>query len=376
MRRVLYVSANAVPGGAERATMLMVASHDRRRYEPGVLFFGQGPLVDEARALGARAHVLGSPMRLRNPLSVRAAIAETARLIRTEAYAVVHSCMSYAHLVGGAAAALAGVPAVLYQHGPLGTWMDGAATLVRCDRILVNSEFTAAEQRTRAWRRRPITLAPYGIDLHLTEDERTRFRDAVNAEHGLAPDAPVVGIIARFDPWKGIDVAIRAVAPLLREHPALRFMVIGGQYRDFHPTYGEQLRALVEREAVASQVIFTGFRMDVRPYYARLSALVHCSLQPEPFGLTIIEAMASAVPVVAARGGGPAEIVEEGVDGLLHTAGNEEELRAAVVRVLDDRCLRESMVAAGLRKVEARYRPAAMMEIIERVYDDVLEGAA
>ena len=50
--RVLYVMPNAVPGGAERATMLMIASHDRDRYEPGVLFFSQGPLVGDARMPG------------------------------------------------------------------------------------------------------------------------------------------------------------------------------------------------------------------------------------------------------------------------------------------------------------------------------------
>jgi glycosyltransferase involved in cell wall biosynthesis len=376
MHRVLYLMANAVPGGAERATMLMLGSHRRERYEPGVLFFSNGPLVEEARQLGIRVHVLQRPMRLRNPLSVAIAISETASIIREHRYSLVHSCMSYPHLVGEVAARLAGVPAVLYQHGPVGTWMDGAATLVQCDRILVNSQFTAAEQRRCDWRTRDVTVAPYGIDLAIGDADRARLREWVNREHHLDVDAPLLGIIARFDPWKGIDIALRAVAPLLRARPTLRFLVVGGQYRHFHPTYGDQLHAIVREEGVEAQVIFTGYRLDVRPYYARLTGLVHASLQPEPFGLTIIEAMAARVPVIAARGGGPAEIIDEGVDGLLHTAGNVDELRAAMGRLLDDEPLRRSMIEAGSRKVEARYRPSSMMRTIEGVYDELLEDAA
>jgi glycosyltransferase involved in cell wall biosynthesis len=255
--------------------------------------------------------------------------------------------------------------------------MDGMATLLRCDHILVNSGFTADEQRIRSWRSRPITVVPYGTDVRFMSDsERLKMRAAVNAEHSISPDAPVIGMMARFDPWKGIDVSLRAAAPLLRERPELRFVLVGGQYRHFHAEYGEYLRALVAHEGIAGQVIFAGFRMDVRPYLARMTVLVHSSRQPEPFGLTIIEAMASGVPVVAARGGGAAEIVEPGVDGLLHTPGNETELREELRVILDKASLRMAFSAAGLRKVDERYRPASMMQIIEAVYDEVIGSPA
>lgn len=376
MRRVLYVMPNAVPGGAERVTMLMLAHHDLQRYEPGVLFFNDGPLVGEARALRIRTHVLGRPLRLRDPFSVGAAIAESSRLIRDEQYALLHSCMSYGHLIGGSAAARAHVPAVLYQHGPLGGWMDGAATVLRCDHILTNSAFSADAQRAHSWRQRPVTVAPCAVDLTIPDDERANLVGEVNAEHGLSPDTAVVGIVARFDPLKGIDVAIRAVAPLLRHRQTMRFMVIGGQYNHFYPECEGELRALVASEGIGQQVIFAGYRANVRPYYARLDALVNASLQPEGFGLTIIEAMAAGVPVIAPRVGGPAEIVDDGVDGLLHTPGDEAALRNALMRILDDEPFRRSMIAAGHSKVERRYRPHAMMSVIEQVYDQLLQDAA
>ena len=366
--RVLYVMPNAVPGGAERATMLMLASHDRDRYEPGVLFFSDGPLVGDARSLGLDVHVLPRKVRLSRPWSVRTAIAEGCRIVSDGGFSLVHSCMAYAHLIGGAIAWQSGVPGVLYQHGPLGAWMDSAATLLRCDRILVNSAFTAASSartpgapvRSR-WRHMASTCrATHG-------QERADLQAEVNARHGIPPDAPVIGLMARFDPWKGIDVALRAAAPLLRSRPELRFIVVERQYRHFHPEYGPLLRALVESEGIDHQVIFAGFQMDVRAYLARMTVLVHSSLQPEPFGLTIIEAMAAGVPVVAAQGGGAAEIIESGVDGLFHSPGNELELRAALQMLLDDASLRDSFAYAGLLKVEKQYRPSHMMRVVEGV---------
>jgi glycosyltransferase involved in cell wall biosynthesis len=251
--------------------------------------------------------------------------------------------------------------------------MDGAATLLRCDRILANSAFTAEGQQAQSWRSRRITVAPYGIDLQcLTDRERDEWRALIDARHAIPTNAPVVGIMARFDPWKGIDVALQAMAPLLRSHPERRFLIVGGQYRHFHPGYGEILAALAEREGVRNQVVFAGFQMDVRPYLARMTVLVHASVQAEPFGLTIIEAMASGVPVVAARAGGAAEIIDEGVDGLFHTPGNQTELREALHTLLSDAALRDKYVRAGLRKVESRYRPQSMMRVIEGVYDELL----
>ena len=93
--RVLYVMPNAVPGGAERATMLMLASHDRDRYEPGVLFFGDGPLVDGARSPGLGVHVLSRKMRLSRPWSVRTAVEEGCRIVSDGGLSLVHSCMAY-----------------------------------------------------------------------------------------------------------------------------------------------------------------------------------------------------------------------------------------------------------------------------------------
>lgn len=375
MTRILYLLPSAHPGGAERATMRMLAAHRHSRYERGVAFFSDGPLVAEARAMGIDTHLLTKPPRLRHPWSLHGAAAEVADLIRRGSYAIVHSCMSYTHVVGGLAAWMADVPAVMFQHGPVGSWTDRAVTLLRCDRILVASRFMAAEQQARSWRTREITVAPYAVDLHIDAAERASLRALVQERHGLTDDAVVLGILARFDPWKGLDFAVRALAPLLRQNSRLRLMIVGGQYRQFYPHYADLLRATARDEGLIDQVVFAGYQLDVRPYYARLDALLHTSIQPEPFGLTIVEAIAAGVPVIAADAGGPPEIIEDGVDGLLYRPADDAGLRDAVARLLNEAPLRARLSEAGLAKVAARYRPEVMMPALDAVYRQLCEPA-
>lgn len=375
MKKVLYLMPSAFPGGAERATMRMLAAHPLSAFNRGVVFFDDGPLVGEARELGVATHLLTAPPRLSRPWTIYQAASECAALVTAGRYCLVHSCMSYTHLVGGLAASMAGVPAVLFQHGPVGSWTDGAATMVRCDHILVASTFMSQQQRQRSWRDRHISITPYSVDLSIAAGERAPLRAIVSAKHDIPPDAFVIGLLARFDPWKGIDFALRALAPLLRQRQRVRLMIVGGQYRHFYPGYGDRLRRIAEEEGILEQVIFAGFQLDVRPYYARLDALLHASIQEEPFGLTIVEGMAAEVPVVAADGGGPREIVADGIDGLLYEPANEAALRAAVMRLLDEPGLIARLVSAGAAKVEARYRAQTMMASLAAVYGQLCTSA-
>jgi glycosyltransferase involved in cell wall biosynthesis len=197
----------------------------------------------------------------------------------------------------------------------------------------------------------------------------------VTRAHEIPDDAFVIGLLARFDPWKGIDFALRALAPLLRHRDGLRLLIVGGPYRHFYPEYGAVLRSIAGEEGVLDRVIFAGFQLDVRPYYARLDALLHASVQPEPFGLTIVEGMAAEVPVIAADAGGPREIINSGVDGLLYRPADEAALREAVLRLLDDGAFRTGLATAGAATVSSRYRATALMSRLDAVYRQLCEPA-
>src|SRR5688572_5424649 len=145
-------------GGAERITMLLLTHHDRSRCEPVVFFLNGGSLVDDVKALGLPTHVLGTPLHLRHPRQVAAAAGALRRLLRQERIDLIHSCMSYTHIIAGLGNLGLGLPSVLFQHGPAGGWLDRAASVFPVSRVIANSRHTLAQQRAVSLRRHPIEV--------------------------------------------------------------------------------------------------------------------------------------------------------------------------------------------------------------------------
>jgi glycosyltransferase involved in cell wall biosynthesis len=159
---------------------------------------------------------------------------------------------------------------------------------------------------------------------------------------------PTIGVVGRLAPWKGQDVFLDAFAQAFRG-ANVRARIIGSALFG-EDAYAESLRRQAEQLGIAGQVEFRGFREDVWAELRELEVLVHCSVRPEPFGQVVLEGMAASVPVIAAAAGGPAELITDGVDGVLTTPGDSAALAAAMRRLIDDPDLREQLAAAGRRR--------------------------
>jgi glycosyltransferase involved in cell wall biosynthesis len=152
------------------------------------------------------------------------------------------------------------------------------------------------------------------------------------------PQAPAgvvrVGLVATYARWKGHDVFLQAIAQLVAAQPAsqARFYVVGGP---IYHTQGSQfseaeLRAMVRSLGIEAHVGFIRFQEDPVEIYRGLDIVVHASTRPEPFGLTIVEAMACGKPVVVAQAGGAAELFTHDHDAVGVPPGRPEQLAAAL----------------------------------------------
>jgi glycosyltransferase involved in cell wall biosynthesis len=148
------------------------------------------------------------------------------------------------------------------------------------------------------------------------------------------------GVVGRLAPWKGQDLFLRAFA---RAFPAgqEQAVLIGGALFG-EDDYADELPRLAGNLGIAGRVEFRGHRQDVWSELSRLDVLVHSSVTPEPFGQVILEGMAAGVPVIAAGAGGPAEILQHDVTGILYEPSDEVDLAASMQR-LADRSLRERL---------------------------------
>ena len=195
-----------------------------------------------------------------------------------------------------------------------------------------------------------VVRIPLGTDL-LQFQPDPAVRAAVRQELGFGPEVILLGTIGNFVPAKGVEVAIQAFQALAGRpipHPVALVVVGDGPGRP-------GIEALVSSVRDSPGVVrLAGFRLDINRCMAAIDVLLHTP-RIEAFGLVVIEAMATGLPVVATRVGGVPELVRDGSTGLLAESAQPESLADALQRLLNDRNLRASMGAEGRRVAVAEY---------------------
>lgn len=365
----MYVLANAQLGGAEKITLLMMQHHSAA-YEPLALYLNDGPLIQVTRDAGIETHALDRALRLSRPWQVVAATHRLGTLIRTERVDIVHSCMTYPHILAAPAARLSGIPAVMFAHGPVGGNFDRMASLLPTAMVIANSRYTAQKFAAVTLRRLVVETVHLATALHYDDRQAQLDRIAIEREYGLSAQHIVIGLMSRLDPNKGVLFAVASLAPLLRKHAHLRVMIVGGTFGKFHTEHEAMIKRLVKDEGIEQAVIFTGFKQDVRAQLARFDIFLNPSFD-EGFGLSVIEAMTYGKPVFASRVGGIPEIIEHETNGLLFKVGDHRDLSECAQRLIDGEALRSTLGTAGSRTVEERFRPPLMMARLEALYDRI-----
>lgn len=322
----------ALGGGEQMLRQLLLRGRDDG-IEWIVVFLRSGPMVEEARALGVEVHLLEAG-RFRNLIRRLSVIRRIVHLVRARGVDFCFGWMVAGQITAGFAALIAHVPCVWYQVGtPRPDWLDRMATALPACGVLVLSRAGEVAQR-RIWPSRPIRLVYPGTPLDALDAVRRIPPIELRAKLMLPPAGPLVGIVGRLQRWKGMHVFLDAVAILGRSHPDIHAVIVGGPH-ETEPGYGDELRDQARALDVAGAVTFAGFQPNAAEWMQAMDVVVHAS-DDEPFGIVVIEAMALGKPVVAGAGGGPAEIVTHGQNGLLAAFGDAAALAAAIERYLAD----------------------------------------
>jgi glycosyltransferase involved in cell wall biosynthesis len=375
-RRVLLVSPSAKPGGAERALAGVARHLPEYGWQVSALLLENGPLAGWLEAAGCSCVVLPAH-RTREVHRSLITVGRLARLVRSTRADVVLSNMDKGHVFGGLASALVGRPAVLWQHGipsnrhriPSGRLEKVAAIIPKASVIASCNLAVAAQQRvTRA----PVRKVAPGIAVNEVAAALGRGSE-LRATLGWEGKT-VIGIVGRLQPWKGQEVFLQAAALLARKRPDLQFCVVGGAILGWEGSYEADLHAYAEHDpALGDRVYFTGHQEDVYPWMDALDIVVHASFG-EPFGLVLVEAMALAKPLVATDEGGPSEIVEDGVSGLLVRPGDPEALVWALRRILDEVGLSDRLTT-GARARANEFTEETMAAGVAAVLDEVVQSS-
>jgi glycosyltransferase involved in cell wall biosynthesis len=360
--KVLHVITGLDAGGAELQLAMILR---RTRHESDVVtLYNPGPVADMITAQGTTVRNIGMQRNTELPALMR-----LRKLIKDGQYDVVHAHLYRAQVYARPAARLAGTPVVLTTEHSIGETHIERRKMTRSVRALylsseMFSDATIAvsdivKDRLVRWGVRPgkVTIIPNGVDTdELGFDAEARER--VRAQFGISPHTYVIGALGRLDPNKRVDLTMEAAAPMLGEK--CKILVIGrGEDQP-------RLEAAAKRLGVTEHVIFGGYQSDTTAMLAAFDLYVAASLQ-ETFGLSVLEALASGLPVLYTTC--PA------LDGIQTerarmVAGTADALRDEIRKEFDT----GPRPRVADNKVFARYGIESVVSRIDDLYEKILEA--
>ncbi|MDX1933055.1 MAG: glycosyltransferase family 4 protein [Capsulimonadales bacterium] len=388
---VLFLDHTAKWSGGEIALLRTLEALDRDRYRAVVALAADGPFADRLREIGIETHILPLSEEMREVRKgslgggglagkFRAAVTfagyanRIARFARSIGADLLHCNSLKADIYGALAGRIARIPVLWHVRDHIDpSYLP--APVVRVFRrlakswpqyVLTNSESTRAalfpdgsgQQRVKA------------VHDGLSETELTSPPPSAGTEWKNSP--PRIGMVGRLVEWKGQHVFLEAALRLSQSGRRLEFVLIGAALfgeEDYEARLRQQAEAI---RSAGGEVVFTGFRTDIRERLRDLDIFVHASITPEPFGQVVIEAMAEGLPVIGSDGGGVREILRTGETGILTPMNDAVALGQAIERLLDNPAEAGRLSGAGYAEVRSRFTAAHNARQVEAAYEEML----
>jgi len=292
-------------------------------------------------------------------------VARLRRLIRSEQPDLLHIHSRRGDWLAAAAGALEKCPVILSRRvdNPP-RWFDVRLKFPLCRQIVTISEGIREVLAASGIPAERLRCIPSAVDTD-------RFRPggdraAVAVDLGIPPERLLVAIVAQLIPRKGHRVLFEALPAVVAQHPSLQLLVFG---------QGPLEAELRQTAAGLSQrVLFAGFRADLHRILPCLDLVVHPAFL-EGLGVSLLEAAACGVPIVASRAGGMPEIVRDGENGYLVEPGDAATLANRIKTLLADPALRRRMGSAGRTLTLERFSIPRMVEDNRRLYMAIAAGA-
>lgn len=349
--------------GGQRQSFFLTRELQRCGYP--VFFYVQpeSPLYEKARGAGLPT----TPLRTRSEVDLRAVLRLAAAMKRRRCR-LVHFHDAHSLAVGSAAASLAKVPIRIISRRvdfPIrGNPLSRKKYSKDIDRIIAISDGVRRVLVESGIDPRLITVVPSGIDF--TPYEEATDSDYLHRELNFSRDDFLVGIVAHLADHKGHTYLIQASRILKSQAPGIKIVIVGdGPLR-------LDLDRQVKQDGVSDMVFFLGFREDVPRLLGSLDLFV-LSSKLEGMGTSIMDAMASRLPVVATRVGGIPEVVVDGKTGLLVPPRDPEALAAAILKLYRDRQMASRLGGEGFRVVHEKFSAQAMAGRIIQEYERIAD---
>lgn len=339
--RVLEVVGNAIVGGVERHVQLLVQGLAEQGFSMRALCPFESPFTSALRASGCPVQIA----MVEQSLEWRSLLAAS-ETIRRQKVDLVHTHLFNATLLGAVAGALAGVPVVATIHGNTVLAEEVAVARLTGAHLVTVCSAAYGMVLSLGLGEDQVSLIPNAVDSRRYSPERDgqAFRESIGVPEG----APLVGMVSRLSSEKGPDLFVQAASVVAAARPDVHLVLVGdGPMR-------ADLERQIEGLNLSSRFHLAGTVADTSQVYPALDVVCLPS-RMEGIPLTLLEAMASARPVVATSVGGIPELVEMGETGWLVAQGDMKAMAEKTLWLLDNPEQAVAMGRAGRRRVEESF---------------------
>ena len=367
MKRILLIHSSAEMYGSDRSLLNIIKGINKTQFVVHVLLPCEGPLAHEIRKINEVTLVFYDIAVLRRKnLSPGGMLHYTASFVQSvnfvEKYIKDHSIdivetNTSVVFPGAVAAKKSGIKSIWHIREIIRNQTENRIISYMMNRysdvIIANSKATGKALKVEQEKIRVIYNAVESKEI------------AKRKSH----EGFVVGMAGRINRWKGQKLFVDAAEIVHESFPDVRFKIAGDAYIG-EEYLKEELREYIKSKGLEKTVVLLGQVEDMDSFYAGLDVFVLPSIQPEPFGLVILEAMEYRLPVIATNHGGPAEIITDGVDGFLVDYHGPQEMAERIIRLATNQLLNHQIGLMGYERKQS-FSLIYMIENIELLYNQL-----
>lgn len=369
MKNVLFVHSSSELYGSDRSLLNIVKHIDKERFRVFIILPCPGLLVDEMKKVqGVTVEIFEVAVLRRKNLSVRGGIQYLKefnsscrflkKYIKKHEIDIVDTNTAVV-FPGAIAAKRSKIKSVWHIREIIKSNIENKVISIVMNRyadlIVANSKAT-------------------GNALNVKQDKVRVVYNAVEEKDNAkiqAHNQLTIGMAGRINRWKGQKFFLDAAEIVSKKFPDTVFKIAGEAYNG-EEYLQQELKEYINNKGLSNTVFLMGQVDDMPSFYSSLDLFVLPSIQPEPFGLVVIEAMEFGLPVIATNHGGPTEIIESGIDGYLVSYEEPDEMAERMIELLSDGDKRKKMGEKGQEKKRNQFSVLAMVERIERMFDEAL----
>ena len=369
--KVLHLISSGGLFGAERMVLNLVAKNEGVVSFVGALNNQHNPhleIIKEAQDLGLNTVVFDS----RGKFDF-GTIGAIRKFIIENKIDIVHTHNYKSDLIGVFAAKLSGVKWVATHHGWIGTDPKlkiyeniDSFVLKRAQKIVLVSSRMKEIFMQKGMKKDRLELIDNGIPIEKFDQQSRAV--TIRPSMGIGTEDCAIVIVGRLSKEKGHEVFLKAAAEVVKMDSCasnVKFIIVGdGPLR-------EELEQQARDLNLSGYVIFTGIREDMPAIYAACDIMVNASFT-EGLPMTILEAMASRLPIIATDVGAVGEVIKNQENGILLQAGDEHQLALKMIELIQDKDKRQRFAEKAYQDVCARFSDTSMASKYKQVYEDVL----